>query len=54
MVKCADCKSFFENEENPETGDCIKRTVDPRQAYYQSQPVLAGKDASDCQNFQKR
>lgn len=54
MVKCAECKSFFPNEENQETGDCIKRTVDPRQAYYQSKPVKAEKNAAECENFQKK
>ena len=54
MVKCAECKSFFPNPDNPETGDCVKRTVDPRQAYYQSKPVNSEQDASGCENFQKK
>lgn len=51
---CADCKSFFPIEETPERGDCVRREVDPRQAYYTAKEIDGGTDASKCSNFQKR
>ena len=51
---CNDCKSFFPIEETPERGDCVRREVDPRQAYYTAKELDADTDASSCTNFQKR
>ena len=54
MATCTECKSFFPLEEDSLTGDCVRRIVDPRQAYYQAKPVEAGQDASACASFQKK
>lgn len=54
MATCKECKCFFPLEDNPETGDCVQRVVDPRQAYYKARPVGADQDASKCASFQKK
>ena len=54
MSTCSECKSFFPREDEPETGDCVQRVVDPRQAYFKSVPVAPDKDASGCESFQKK
>ncbi|MCP4750837.1 MAG: benzylsuccinate synthase gamma subunit family protein [Proteobacteria bacterium] len=54
MPVCNLCRSFFPIEENPERGDCVRREVDPRQAYYTARELDAGADASNCANFQKK
>ena len=54
MATCKDCKSFFPEEENSNKGDCVRRVVDPRQAYYQSKPVNASDDAGSCDCFKKK
>jgi len=54
MATCKDCKSFFPLEEDSDKGDCGKRGVAPRQAYYQSKPVKAVDDAVTCSSFQKK
>lgn len=54
MATCKDCKSFFPLDEEPEKGDCVRRIVDPRQAYYQAKPVSAGTDAAECASFHKK
>jgi benzylsuccinate synthase len=54
MATCKECKSFFPLEENPDKGDCVRRTVDPRQAYYQAKPVNSGDDAGSCESFKKK
>jgi len=54
MATCKECKSFFPLEDDPSTGDCVQRVVDPRQAYYQAKPVEEGHDASKCASFQKK
>ena len=54
MAKCKDCKCFFVFEDNRETGDCVQRVVDPRQAYHKARPVAADQDASNCASFQKK
>ena len=55
-ASCVECKSFFPLalEDDSEAGDCVRRVVDPRQAYYQAKPVEADKDASSCGSFQKK
>jgi len=54
MATCKDCKSFFPLEEDSAKGDCVKRVVDPRQAYYQSKPVHAEDNVASCSSFQKK
>jgi pyruvate formate lyase activating enzyme len=54
MTTCQECKSFFPLEETPDKGDCVKRVVDPRQAYYQAKPVNAQDDAKKCETFSKK
>jgi benzylsuccinate synthase len=54
MTSCKDCKSFFSLEENQDKGDCVRRVVDPRQAYYQAKPVNAEDEAVSCSSFQKK
>ncbi|GAB6161807.1 hypothetical protein JCM12298_09660 [Desulfothermus naphthae] len=54
MTICKKCKNFFPLEDDSSTGDCVMRVVDPRQAYYKTQPVEANKDASGCPSFQKK
>ena len=54
MATCDECKGFFALEDDPTTGDCVQRVVDPRQAYYQAKPVEADQDASGCSSFQKK
>jgi len=53
MTTCQECTHFFPIEEDPERGDCVRRVVDPRQAYYQAKPVDAASDATSCPSFQK-
>jgi benzylsuccinate synthase len=54
MATCKDCKSFFPLEEDSAKGDCVRRVVDPRQAYYQAKPVKAEDNAASCSSFQKK
>jgi hypothetical protein len=54
MTTCQECKSFFPLEETPDKGDCVKRVVDSRQAYYQAKPVNAQDDAKKCDSFSKK
>ncbi|ACL03891.1 Alkylsuccinate synthase (II), putative gamma subunit (AssC2) [Desulfatibacillum aliphaticivorans] len=54
MSTCSDCKSFFPREDEPGKGDCVRRVVDPRQAYYTTRPKNPEDDASGCGEFQKR
>ncbi len=54
MTTCQECKSFFPLEETPEQGDCVRRVVDPRQAFYQAKPVNAEDDAGECDAFHKK
>ena len=54
MPSCSECKSFFPLEDDPTTGDCVMRVVDPKQAYYKAKPTKSDKDASDCTSFQKK
>ena len=54
MATCKECKNFFPLEDDPSTGDCVMRVVDPRQAYYKAKPVDADQDASNCPSFQKK
>ena len=54
MTECSECKGFFPLEDDTSKGDCVRRVVDPRQAYYQAKPVEADKDASACASFQKK
>ncbi|HLE17782.1 MAG TPA: benzylsuccinate synthase gamma subunit family protein [Syntrophales bacterium] len=54
MATCDECKNFFPLEDDPSTGDCVQRVVDPRQAYYKARPVTAETDASKCSTFQKK
>ena len=54
MATCKDCKSFFEREDEPGMGDCVRRQVDPRQAYYSAKPAEPEEDASKCAAFQKK
>ncbi|ACL03427.1 MULTISPECIES: benzylsuccinate synthase gamma subunit family protein [Desulfatibacillum] len=54
MSTCAECRSFFLREDEPGQGDCVRRVVDPRQAFYQSKPVREDNDASGCESFQKK
>ena len=54
MATCSECKSFFTLEDDLSKGDCVRRIVDPRQAYYQAKPVEADQDASTCVSFQKK
>ena len=54
MAECNECKSFFPLEDDASTGDCVRRVVDPRQAYYQAKPVEADNDAASCASFQKK
>ena len=54
MPTCKECKNFFPLEENPDKGDCVRRVVDPRQAYHKAKPVEADRDAADCPDFQRK
>lgn len=54
MATCNECKSYFPLEDDKSTGDCVRRVVDPRQAYYQAKPVKADGDASTCDSFHKK
>lgn len=54
MPLCNECKKFFPIKEDPQKGDCVQRVVDPRQGYYKTKPVVAGKDASSCGSFEKK
>jgi benzylsuccinate synthase len=54
MATCRDCKCFFVIVEDSEKGDCVRRVVDPRQAYYKAKPVEAEQDASGCSSFQRK
>jgi benzylsuccinate synthase len=54
MTTCSECTNFFPNEDDPSTGDCVQRVVDPRQAYYKAKPVEGDTDASNCEQFQKK
>ncbi len=54
MASCNECKSFFPLEDDDSMGDCVRRVVDPRQAFYQAKPVEAENDSSDCASFQKK
>lgn len=54
MAECNECKSFFPMEDDVSMGDCVRRVVDPRQAYYQAKPVEADKDAAVCASYQKK
>jgi len=52
MAVCEECKWFFVLEDDPNTGDCVTRVVDPRCAYWTAKPVEAAAEA--CGNFQER
>ena len=54
MPTCEECKHFFPLEENPDQGDCVRRVVDPRQAYHKANPVDAVREAGDCPDFQRK
>ena len=54
MTTCNECASFFPLEDDPSTGDCVQRVVDPRQAYYKAKPVEDETDASKCDQFKKK
>ncbi len=54
MTTCQECQRFFPLEENPAQGDCVRRVVDPRQAYYQAKPVKAEDDVHDCEFYHKK
>ena len=54
MPTCKECKKFFPLEDNPARGDCVRRVIDPRQAYYKAKPVDADQDAAKCAEFEKR
>ncbi|MFO8048210.1 MAG: benzylsuccinate synthase gamma subunit family protein [Desulfosudaceae bacterium] len=54
MTTCEQCKCFFPMEENPETGDCVRRGQDARQSFYKTQPVTKDQDAAACSDFQKK
>jgi benzylsuccinate synthase len=54
MTTCKECIHFFPREDNPETGDCVERVVDPRQAYHKARPVGAEKAAAECASFEKK
>jgi benzylsuccinate synthase len=54
MPLCKECKKFFPIKEDLKNGDCVERTVDPRQAYYKAKPAVADKDASSCSSFEKK
>jgi len=50
MATCKECKNFFPGVR----GDCVRRVVDPRQAYHKAKPVEADRDAGDCPDFQRK
>jgi benzylsuccinate synthase len=54
MATCSECKQFFQMDENPDKGDCVRRVVDPRQAYYKAKPVDADKEAGGCPDFRRK
>jgi benzylsuccinate synthase len=54
MAKCEECEQFFQMDENPGKGDCVRRVVDPRQAYYKARPVDGDREAGDCPDFRKK
>ena len=54
MTTCQECQSFFPLAENPAQGDCVRRVVDPRQAYYQAKPAKAEDDAGDCEFYHRK
>ena len=54
MPTCQECMNFFPMEETPERGDCVRREVDPRQAYYKAREVDCETDAGQCESFQKK
>ena len=54
MAICNECKHYFKNPEDADTGDCVQKKVDPRQTYFQAVPVEAEQDAGSCDSFQKR
>jgi benzylsuccinate synthase len=54
MATCCDCKHFYPIEDNPERGDCVRREVDPRQAYYTAREMDAAMEASGCKHFEQK
>jgi benzylsuccinate synthase len=54
MITCKDCRKYHPWEEDPQKGDCIQKVIDPRQAFYESKPVQADKNASTCSLFDKK
>jgi benzylsuccinate synthase len=54
MSFCKECKKFFPGKEDSRNGDCVERTVDPRQAYYKAKPVSADMYAISCSSFEKK
>ncbi|MDI6797705.1 MAG: benzylsuccinate synthase gamma subunit family protein [Desulfatibacillaceae bacterium] len=54
MAQCKECQNFFSDENQPAFGDCIRRTVDPRQAYFASKRMEAARAVNDCPNFSNK
>ena len=54
MASCNECRQFFPIDEDPDKGDCVRRVVDPRQAYYRAKPVDSDREAGDCPDFQRK
>ncbi|MGW8320173.1 MAG: benzylsuccinate synthase gamma subunit family protein [Thermodesulfobacteriota bacterium] len=54
MAICSECSKFFPLNEEPDKGDCVRRVVDPRQAYHTAKPVDADQEADDCRDFQRK
>ena len=54
MPTCSECKQFFQMDENPDKGECVRRVVDPRQAYYKAKSVDADKEAGGCPDFRRK
>lgn len=54
VATCNECQQYFPMDEDPDRGDCVRRVVDPRQAYHTAKPVDADRGAGDCPDFQKK
>jgi benzylsuccinate synthase len=52
MQTCSNCKSYFPLEEDNKKGDCVRRVIDRRQAYYLSKIVKS--ETISCSYFQEK
>jgi len=53
-MSCGECRWFFPLEDDPATGDCVRRDSDEKSEYWTARPVSAERSSEDCRDFEGR